>query len=292
VDFWAQHKDFILKILAGVGVFLVALIARSITYGDELEKEQSRNTRLASEIRSSKIAPRPRIRELEEDAKRLDENARAIAAQIGWNLGDEEALKRTLLERILRSTRRYSREGEESVKRAAEDFRAALREELNGGFGQLRLVVQQELISEASEKNIRIAEGVGYGNVTEIAQDELLQYLLQLELVSRVVRYAIDARVDSIEEVRITQGGARREAAIPGANPEFLQEYDVTVIFTGSQAAVWKILDRLEQEPPRVTVGGLRASRAKKPEHHLSVELTLRAMASNPEVPFAAKEKS
>ena len=290
MDFWAQHKDFILKILAGVGVFLVALIARSITYGDELEKEQSRNARLAAEIRSSKIAPMSKIHELEADAKQLEENANAIAGQIGWNLGDEEALKKTLLERILRSTRRYRREGEESVKRAAEDFRTALREELNGGFGQLRLVVQQELISEASEKNIKVAEGVGYGNIIEIAPDELLQYLLQLELVSRVVRYAIDAKVDSIDEVRITQGGARREAVIPGANPEFLEEYDVTVIFTASQEAVWKILDRLEQEPPRVTVGGLRASKVKKPEHHLSVELTLRAIASNPEVPF--KEKS
>lgn len=290
MDFWAQHKDFILRILAGVGVFLVALIARSITYGDELENEQKRNASLAAEIRSSKIALVPRIREVEADAERLDENARAIAVQIGWNLGDEEALKKTLIERILRYTRRYAREGEDSVKRAAEDFRTALREELNGGFGQLRLVVQQELISEASEKNIKVAEGVGYGNVTEIAPDELLQYLLQLELVSRVARYAIDARVDSIDEVRITPGGARREAVIPGANPRFIEEYDVTVIFTASQKAVWKVLDRLEQEPPRVTVSGLRAERAKKPEHHLVVELTLRATASNPDVPF--KEKS
>ena len=36
MDFWAQHKDFVLKVLAGVGVFLVALIARGVVYGDEL----------------------------------------------------------------------------------------------------------------------------------------------------------------------------------------------------------------------------------------------------------------
>ena len=31
MDFWPQHKDFVLRVLAGFGVFLVALIARGIT---------------------------------------------------------------------------------------------------------------------------------------------------------------------------------------------------------------------------------------------------------------------
>ena len=291
MDFWAQHKDFILRILAGAGVFLVALIARSITYGDELQNERNRNARLVAEIRSAKVAPVPRIQELEADAKRLHENAKAIAAQIGWNLGDER-LEQTLLERTLRYTRRYTREGEESVRRAADDFRTALREDLNGGFGQLRLMVRQELVSEASEKNIKVEEGIGFANVTDIAQDELLQYLLQLELVARVVRYAIDARIDSIEDVRLTTGGSRRAEVIPGANPEFIQEYDVAVVFTASQQAVRKIIDRLGQEPPLVTMTVLRAARVKRPLDHLAVEMTLRATASNPDVPFAAKEKS
>ena len=36
MDFGAQHKDFVLKVLAGFGVFLVALIARGVCYGDDL----------------------------------------------------------------------------------------------------------------------------------------------------------------------------------------------------------------------------------------------------------------
>ena len=40
MDFWAQHKDFVLKVLAGFAVFVVALIARGVVYGDDLEQGQ------------------------------------------------------------------------------------------------------------------------------------------------------------------------------------------------------------------------------------------------------------
>ena len=288
MDFWAQHKDFILKILAGVGVFLVALIARSITYGDELEQEQAKNRGLAAKIASTKVAPVPKTQELEADAKRLEENTKALATQIGFDLGDE-GLKQKLLERILRFTRKYARESEDGVKRAAEDFRGALRENLNGGFGQLRLMVRQELVDEANERNIKVEEGIGFGNVTDLEPDQLVQYLLQLELVARIARYAIDARVDQVERIDIEAG--RQKEVIPGANPEFIEEYEVKVVFTASQKAIRTIIDRLEQEAPRPAITELRAARAARPIDHLSVEMVLKATAANPEVPFAAKEK-
>jgi len=294
VDFWAQHKDFILRILAGVGVFLVALIARSITYGDELEAEQAKNSSLVQKIASTPVAREARIQELEADASRLHDNAKSLASQVGWDLGDE-GLRQKLLERILRTTRKYSRGSEEAVKRAAEDFRAALRENLNGGFGQLRLMVRQELVDEASERNIKVEEGIGFRDVIDLEPEQLIQYLLQLELVARVARYAIDARVDSVEEIKIEQAGSRREEVIPGANPEFIEEYEVTIALTASQKAIRTIVDRLEQELPRPAVTGLRAARVRRPADHLAIELVLRATAANPDVPFAApetKEKS
>ncbi|MFI5402534.1 MAG: hypothetical protein ACHQ1G_06320 [Planctomycetota bacterium] len=289
MDFWAQHKDFILKILAGVGVFLVALIARGITYGNELETEQAKNDKLVREIASTPVAPMPRIQELEADKERLTESARSLATQVGWNLGDE-MLERTLLERILKYTRRYAREGDDGVRRAAEDFRSALRENLNGGFGQLRLMVRQQLVEEANERNIKVTEELGVGSVIQMEPDELLQYLLQLELVARVVRYAIDARVDSVETIGITTAGSRRAEVIPGANPDFIQEYEVKLAFTASQPALRTIVDRLEQELPRAALAEMRATRVMRPVDHLSVEMTLLATASNPDVPFA-KEK-
>ena len=94
-------------------------------------------------------------------------------------------------------------------------------------------------MDEAREKGIKVEkdrEGIGFGAVTEMAEDELRMYLLQLELVTRVARAAIDARVDSFDEVRITTSRGR-EPVIPGANPAFLQQYEVTVAFTASQDA-------------------------------------------------------
>ena len=284
MDFWAQHKEFILKVLAGVGVFLVALIARSITYGDDLEKAQSENSRLENQIRVMKIAPVTQIEALELDADRLQANAEQIAEQVGWNL--EESIEQRLLERIMRYTRRYARADAETVRADAAAFRQALNEDLNGGFAQLRLAVRQELVEEASERNIKILEGIGYDNVTELESDELLQYLMQLELVARVVRYAIDAGVDSIEDVKIT--GRRRDEEIPGANPEFLVEYPVTIVFATGQEAFFKVLDRLEapSEGPRPPLTALRLERLKRPADHIAVTLTLRATAANPKVKF------
>jgi hypothetical protein len=293
VDFWAQHKEFVLKVLAGLGVFLVALIARSITYGDDLEKAKQKNVQLVGQIGGMRIAPMGEIQALEGDATKLRNNAEQITHQIGWNLADR-TLEQTLLVRILSYTRTYAQAGEAEVQRAAEDYRAALREDLNGGFGRLRLMVRQELVEEASEKNIKVAEGIGYENVTEMDATELTQYLIQLELVARVARYAIDAGVDKIEEVRITarQAGRRRDEVIPGANPEFLEEYRVILVIAAGQPALLAILDRLETEEPRVPLVGIKSQRLKRPADHLNTELTLLAVAANPEKPFAAPEEA
>jgi hypothetical protein len=287
MDFWAQHKDFILKVLAGVGVFLVALIARGITYGDELENEQARNSLLAREIKSKQIPKVPEILELDAIASRLQENAKTIADQVGWNTG-KKGIEQTLLERILRYTRKYARESEANVARAAEEARTAIRENLNGGFGQLRLMVRKELLEEANERNIK-AENLGFESVIELDQGELMQYLLQLELVARVARYAIDARVDAMGDIVITTGKSQREV-IPGANPDFLQEYEVKLTLTGSEKALGTILNRLEEEMPRPALTGLVLTRLPRPADRLTAEMTLLATASDPEMPF--KEKS
>jgi len=89
VDFWAQHKDFVLKILLGFGVFLVALIARGISYGDNVDLAKRENKAAAGKIRNTKIASLTAIGQLEADAARLAANAQAITKEIGWNATDE-----------------------------------------------------------------------------------------------------------------------------------------------------------------------------------------------------------
>jgi hypothetical protein len=291
VDFWAQHKDFILKILAGVGVFLVALIARSITYGDELEKEQAANRSLAGKIRALQVAKKSEIQELQKDAERLEANARALTGQIGWDLSDDR-LEQKLLRRIVGYTREYARQGDDAIQRAAEDFRSGIQQDINGGFGRLRLMVSRDLVEEAKEKGVKVdkdREGVGFAAVVDMAEDELLQYLLQLELVARVSRAAIDARVDSFDSVGIATSKGR-EPVIPGANPKFLEQYEVTVGFTASQDAARAVLNRLEEDAPHVPITGLVLRRVKRPVDHLSVELTLLAIAANPDVDFVEKK--
>jgi hypothetical protein len=281
VDFWAQHKDFILKVLAGVGVFLVALLARSITYGGDLDKEKTKNQTLARQIRATEVASQAQIQGLARAANDLHENAATIARQVGFDLKDPEHLKQILLDRALRCTRTYARD-EDARRRMVDDFRGALSDELNSGFGQLRLTLRQALVEEANQNGIKVEEGIGFGNLNEIGSDQLIQYLLQLELVARFLRSAIDARVDKIEDIRITSG-TREAPVIPNANPGLLCEYEVTVIFSAAQPAALKILDDLERDAPRVPLRAFKATRLKRPVDHLSIEMTMLAVASNPD---------
>jgi hypothetical protein len=290
VDFWAQHKDFILKILAGVGIFLVVLLARSITYGDELEREEATNRSLKAKISSTQVAKESEIQALQQDAERLKANAKALTEQIGWNL-DDKALESTLLRRILRYTRTYAKRSDADVQRAVDDFRAGLNDDLNSGFGQLRIKVGQDLVEEAKQKGIKVdegGEGVAFATVTNIEPNEKLQYLMQLELVSRFARAAIDAPVDAIDSVRIT-GSERREPPIPGANPEFFNQYQVEVRFTASANAARAVVNHLEDSPPQVPIVGLHVDRVKRPVDHISVDLKLLATAADPSKPFEVK---
>jgi len=288
VDFWAQHKDFVVKVLLGLGVFLVALIARGITYGDELDDAKKENASATSKIRRTKVARLPDIGRLEADADRLAANAKAITSEIGWDTADQ-TLELKLIQRTLGYLRSYRGVGAGQLVAEAGRRHRAIRDDTNGGFGQLRLMVRDDLVEEAGEKNISLGTGIGYENLVQFDDSEILKYLLQLELAARIVRYAIDARVDSLEGVRITERTKRE--VIPGANKEFLQEYAVAVSFTSGQAAALEVLNNLEQELPRVPIRAFSAERAPRPADHILIELTAMAVAANPEVAFADVEK-
>jgi len=288
VDFWAQHKDFVLRVLAGLGVFLVALIARGIVYGDDLEKAKGDNSRLASALRGKSLATSDEITAAEANAKKLQANAAEIAGMIGFAGGDPD-LELTLIRRTLGYLRRFRGEGAGELDAEALAARQSIRDNLNGGFGQLRLVVRDELAEEADIQNIKVSEGLGFENVTDMEGAELVKYLLQLELAARVVRYGIDARVGMVEEIRIDAG--RETEVIPGANPDFLREYPVEIRLRGTQEATLKVLNRLEAEPPTVPWRGLRIDRSERPADHVIATITLLAIAAQPAVEFAPKEK-
>jgi hypothetical protein len=286
VDFWAQHKDFVLKILAGFGVFLVALIARGIAFGDELEEASRDNKKLNSEIKAMKIATASEIRGLESARDKLKSNAETISAQVAW-VGTPEELESKLIERSL-SYLRPNREDPQRLPAAVRLAQDAIRANLNGGFGELRGAIEDELVNEASEKNIRIERDLGFAQITELEPDELEKYLLQLELTTRVVRYCIDAEVDAIEEIRVEQ---RTSQVIPGGNPEFLREFPVRIRFRANQAAMLKVFAALDRTKPTAPDRGITIDRTERPRDHVIVEATLLAIAVNLEAGFAAEAK-
>jgi len=297
VDFWAQHKDFILKVLAGFGVFLVALIARGITYGEDLEIAQRDNRKLSGAIRSKKVVPRRTVTKLNRAAESLQANVAGLATEIGFDATDEKALRKELLTRTFRRLLDLRGEAGESAESLAARVLEALDVNLNGTFGALRLRARDEVLDEAGERNVLLPEdGLGFQSLVSIEAGDLLKHLLQLELVTRVVSDAlgmevrdrsgknVTLRVAAIEEVRIdTQDST--PAPLPAANPQFLREYAVRVAVVGNEAAIIEFVNRLETGSPRVPIREMKAE--KGPRDLIRIELTLLAVAVNVSVPFA-----
>ena len=80
--------------------------------------------------------------------------------------------------------------------------------------------------------------------------------------------------------------------AIPDANPEFLQEYVVTIKCRTAQKGLIEMINKLESTTPRVQIRELDVSRLTRPANHLSVELKVVALAASPDVEFEKEEKS
>ncbi|MEM8884850.1 MAG: hypothetical protein AAGD14_12325 [Planctomycetota bacterium] len=301
MDFWAQHKDFILRVLAGLGVFVVALIARGIVHGDDLQTSRVANKRAVSQIKREKVAPRGTVSELRNAAEDLQSNVSLIANEIGFDAGDERKLQRELLRRIFERIIRVRELDGDSAEVRAERVQNAMAININGAFGALRLLMRDEILDEAAERNVAVPEdGMGFANLVSIEAGDLTKYLLQLELVTRVVTDALgmemttasgrkrQVRVAAIEEVRI-DSDQTTASPIPGANPQYLREYKVRIRVRGGEAAIVELFNRLESESPRVAIRGLKAER--RPRDMIDLELELLAIAVDPSVDFTVTEE-
>jgi len=301
VDFWAQHKDFILKVLAGLGVFLVALIARGVVFGDDLERAETKGRTYASTVRRAKVVDRSDVNALKRAAEQLQDQTRSLATEIGWDATDERALQRELLERALERIIRL-RELPDDPKELAKRVQQSLAVNLNGAFGELRLRLREEMLDEAAERGVGAPDdGLGFAQLVSIESVDLTKYLLQLELVSRVVHDALgmDIRrggktmtvaMNQIVEVRIDSQD-ETEPAIPGANPAFLREYVVRFRLRGSEAAVLELMNRLDDPRygPRVPIRQVKAERRDR--DLIDLDLRLVAVAVQPKVDFTVSKE-
>lgn len=280
MDFWPQHKDFVLRVLAGFGVFLVALIARGITYGDDLEQAQAKNASLAGNLEKMRLMKAEDIVALEEAARKLQSNVVTLAGQIGWNV-EQGDVRLAMVQKTLDHL------SDKSL--LASDYIAAIDGDLNAGFGELKAKVRDSLLEEADEVNITVAEGLGFEVITEMQAPDLLKYLAQLELAARCLRLAIKGGVTAFNEIRIETGDP---VAVPGANPDFLREYVVRFEVRGSPASAVSILNGLETSTGTVPLRGLdwrRVTRGRS-THLIDARFEVAATLVRPSLAFKNPE--
>ncbi|MFQ5845321.1 MAG: hypothetical protein ACE5JG_10085 [Planctomycetota bacterium] len=285
MDFWPQHKDFVLRVLAGFGVFLVLLIARGVVHGDDLERGLITNDASARKLKRLRLIDAPKIAVLEEAARSLQHNTDELAGWIGWN-GSDPDVQRAIVQRALGYLRDHRRAAPPALAEEAATALTAMREDLNAGFGQLR----DSLVDEADERNIKWEAGLGYGTLTEIQPAEVLKYLAQLELAARLVRLAIDGGAESIDDIRIETG---EPVAVPDANPDFLREYPVRMSFRAESPALLHVLNGLETDEGTVPLRRLevsRTGRGRSPDL-LEVEIEAVAVVVQPGIAFLEEKK-
>jgi len=222
-----------------------------------------------------------------------------MATEIGFDGSDEKALRKTLLTRVFDRLIKLRGGAGETAEQLATRVLDSFDVNLNGTFGALRLRARDEIIDEAGERNVGLPEdGLGFQSLVSIEAGDLLKYLLQLELVTRVVSDALGMevrikgggketiRVVAIEEVRIDTQETTAPPLGPGVNPQFLREYEVRITLLGDEASIIEILNRLETGSPRVPVREMEAR--KGPRNLIRIELHLLAVATNIDVPFEA----
>jgi len=237
---WQQHKSFILKILAGLGVCLVCWIVGASLSGPGLsDLESTIRTRRAAI--SSGLVPDPRDTEALTDATEKLRNRILFTAQHIGETRKGEDLRRGIIESLLRRFGSDSQAIRDRYLNMARQNPVACIIDLAGK-------AREYLVTRAGQNSVLLVEDVGYDKLSMDA-GQFDRYLITLELIVTVAETAVECRVREIKDVLIgSPPGGRFEG-----EDVFVREYPISVKLRGSSAALIAFLERLN-DPGRMIV--------------------------------------
>lgn len=170
-DYWQENKRFVLTVLAGVILFVIIDAMISSLIGDELSARRSTRTKLRQELSEGRYIGR-------DLTTGRAENQALIAA--------EEAL----VAGVAYPTRpRFQLDPARGS--AGNQYFSAVQD------------VRDDILRRAGRRNIRIAQDLGLPALAPTRDDEIERYLDGLDLVERVLGYAIEERVDRVDQIEI-----------------------------------------------------------------------------------------
>jgi hypothetical protein len=276
-NIWQQHKDFILKILGGLGVLLVFWIIWSSLTSESVADVKELNEGKAERLAARPVPDRSTIAAFQSAVEKLKVRVQNMAARVG-EVRKGEDLRIGLIHDILNEIGK----GDDESRRV---FDGLARSSPKACLSRLKGAAVEYLVGRAGLSNVLLDEGLGLERLT-IQDAEVDRYLIALDLIIKVVEIGIEEEVYEIKNISIgTPPGGRFEGT-----EVFLREYPVNMKVRGPSANVLRFIERLSDPERFIPVDQLRSFAPERSEREQGVvvaDLDLMALAIDPDSPIA-----
>lgn len=236
-DFWQENKRFVLGVAAGAALFGIGWLAMAKSLGADLRTQRARLSTLEKQLAQSRYGAADQ------------ERAQAERDRLG-------AAVATLTEAV--------------SFRARPEFALDASSPANRYFA-VQTRVREELLTLAGRAGLALPEGLGLPTLSPTKELEIARYLEALDVVDRVVRLAIEAGCERIDEIRI----ALDPRLVSGKSIPDIERsgIDLTLIGASGPLTRWLVLTQSQRPGGGVLIDkvNLQASRTKADEARLEV---------------------
>lgn len=272
-DFWARHKSFVLKILAGLGVCLLAWIVGSSLTEKDMDAYESSIGRLRRQIQETKAPPVAAASAYEQAGDRLSERILFLANRMG-DLRTGVDLRNGLVRELLDLAGKRTPQNEADFLRRAEVRPESCLQGLVAFFAD-------SIRSEAARRNVVVDDGLGFDNLQHEA-GHLVRYLMSLKTIVTTIRLAMEEGATEIVQIAIAPPPGGRFLA----EETFVSQFPVRLELRGPSAVLLRILDRLTDPADfRVLtmVGPMQRHRQDREEDLMTMPIEITALRIQPD---------
>ena len=217
---WAEHRRFILVVVASLVLFLIADSILGSVFFSKAETTSQREKRLAQSLRTRKAATKADIEAITQKRDEFKKKFDDYRARFEFQTAPDCVLK--------------------ADERDFDVF-------YNTRFHKTR----EEVVEGAATVDVDIDPTLGLPEGTPATRDEVRDGLRSLDLVRRLCRAAIDARVRAVRDIRAnkTTGPAGRGTTGGWTDAPFLKETEVTMLVDGNASSIVAFLETIQRPP-------------------------------------------
>lgn len=170
-DYWQENKRFVMTVASGLVVFAIGSQIIGSTIGADLKQERGSLARKTTEYRKSRYLPSDLTLAREENAK-LEGVVAELAGRVGFVPRPEFVLDPA--------------RGSAGIQYFDEVSR-----------------VREGLLRRANRNNVRIVPDLGLPALAPTRDDEIERHLEALDVIDRVLNFAVDEGVSRVEKIAI-----------------------------------------------------------------------------------------